>query len=167
MNEVTNLAASAITQNQHDPWVSGLVFVLAIVILLITIARPIMGLVKNYKSDKAETARAEAETTLFEQLKIQLESNTKAIEELNKEKEKWFRLATELENEVKRLKLFEEMVNSMKGRLDEKDRVIEERDNEIRALNRIILEMKDAIHNLEIRLMRDEQQFCAKCEFRP
>jgi hypothetical protein len=56
------------------------------------------------------------------------------------------------------------MVDAMKTRIDEKDRVIVQREDEIRVLTRNILDMKDRLHTLEMRLARDEQTICEHCQ---
>jgi predicted RNase H-like nuclease (RuvC/YqgF family) len=162
----TTEVASAVIEEaskSHDPIITGLAFVLGVVILLVTISKPIMGLVKDYKKTNVDGAKADAEVSLFDQLSAQIKSNTAAINQLIIEKNEWFVKALSLEHEVERLKTFEVMVNSMKERLNEKDKVIESRDEEIRTLTRAILEMKDRIHALELRLVKDEQQFCHGC----
>jgi predicted RNase H-like nuclease (RuvC/YqgF family) len=160
------IEATALATNSQDPIIVGLAFVLAVVIILVAIAKPMMSLVKDYKTAGVESAKAGAESTLFEQLQKQIKTNSEAIALLITEKNEWFKKALELEHEVDRLKVFEEMVNSMKARLAEKDVAIEKRDDEIRALTRVILEMKDSVHTLEMRLAKDEQRGLLGCAFR-
>ena len=54
----------------------------------------------------------------------------------------------------------------MKARLAEKDVALEKRDDEIRVLTRTILEMKDSIHELQMRLAKDEQRGILGCAYR-
>jgi predicted RNase H-like nuclease (RuvC/YqgF family) len=166
---MTNAVADVVMQKaaeSHDPWFVGLAFVLGIVILLVSISKPIMGLVKEYKRNGADNAKAEAEASLYEQLQDQIRANTNAITVLIREKDEWFRKAVTLEHEVERLKTFEKMVESMKKRLDDKDLVITEREIEIRRLMTVIIEMKDQLHALELRVTRDEEKVCNGCVYR-
>nr|HRC96197.1 hypothetical protein [Coprothermobacter proteolyticus] len=61
-----------------------------------------------------------------------------------------------LEKEVDRLKHFEQMVQVMKRKLDEKDEIIATQNAENKSLMHEILQLKDRIHELELRLTRDE-----------
>jgi predicted RNase H-like nuclease (RuvC/YqgF family) len=166
---MTNAVADVVMQKaaeSHDPWFMGLAFVLGVVIFVISISKPIMNLVKDYKRDGADNAKAEAEASLYEQLQDQIRANTNAITILVREKDEWFRKAVMLEHEVERLKTFEKMVESMKKRLDDKDLIITEREVEIRRLMTVIIEMKDQLHALELRVTRDEEKVCSGCIYR-
>ena len=163
LSEVTKQTADA---SQHDPIVVGLAFVLIVVVGVLAIAKPLMSFYREYKKTGVEGTKAEAESALFHTLQQQIELNSVAIAKLEIDKTKWFEKATELEVEVQRLRLFEESVKSMKERLNEKDRIIEARDIEIRSLTHSVLEMKDRIHNLELRTVREEAQFCVDCKYR-
>lgn len=158
-----NPVIEAASASSQDPLILGIAFVAAVVIGLVAIAKPLMGLYREYKKTGAEGAKSEAETFLFTQLQSQITVNTTAIERLQTERNMWFDRAMGLEREIDRLKAFETMVNSMKGRLDEKDRVIEAREAEIRQLTRSILDMKDRLHALELRLLQDEKKLCEHC----
>jgi predicted RNase H-like nuclease (RuvC/YqgF family) len=165
IDSVTNaVPAAASVASSQDPLILSITFVAAVVIGLVAIAKPLMGLYREYKKTGTEGAKSEAEVFLFTQLQQQIENNTKAIERLQGERDKWFEKATSLEREIERLRVFEMMVTSMKGRLDEKDLIIEARDTEIRQLTRGILDMKDRIHALELRLLQDEKRLCEHCE---
>ena len=61
----TTIVAKALENSQTDPFMSGLLYVLGGVILMITISRPIMNLIKSYKVDAADNAKANAESALF------------------------------------------------------------------------------------------------------
>ena len=150
----------------HDPIVVGVAFVTLVVIGGLGIAKPLMSFYREYKKTGVEGAKAEAETSLFSTLQVQIEHMSDSIRRLEEDKMKWFERATTLEEEVRRLGVFEESVKAMKDRLNEKDKVIEARDIEIRSLTRSILDMKDRIHNLEMRTVKDEAQFCMDCKFR-
>ena len=168
MNEAQAAAETVKTlaNGSNDPVSATLLTVLGGVILLIAIGGPIMGLYRDYKKNNAENSRSDAESLLYQQLQQQMTSNSDAIIKLQNERNEWFSKAVALEHEVQKLKTFEIMVNGMKDRLNDKDRVIEERDKEIRNLTRTILGMKDQLHALEMRLNKDEQEFCQVCKFK-
>lgn len=148
-------AAEAATKNQ-DPTFSSFLFVGLIVALLVIFARPLMSIVKDAKGLNAAEAKLSAEESLFDQLRKQVEANQIAIEKLNSEKDKWFEKAHQLEKEVQRLQYFEAQVKTMKEKLDEKDAQIAERDAENKRLMFELLQLKDRLHELELRLTRDE-----------
>lgn len=164
IESVTNaVPAAASVASSQDPLILSITFVAAVVIGLVAIAKPMMGLYREYKKTGTEGAKSEAEAFLFTQLQTQIENNTKSIEKLQEERNKWFEKATQFEREIDRLKVFEAMVTSMKTRLDEKDQIISMRDAEIRELTRNILSMKDRLHALELRLLQDEIGMCENC----
>lgn len=156
-------AAAMTTTKANDPITLSVITILGFVIFFIAIGGPIMGLYKDFKKARADNTKSDAESLLYEQLQAQLQQNSNAILKLQEERNEWFKKATLLEHEVEKLKTFEAMVTSMKERLAVKDRVIEARDGEIRSLTRTILEMKDQLHALELRLSRDEANFCNEC----
>jgi predicted RNase H-like nuclease (RuvC/YqgF family) len=158
----------AVTAAEHSSnlYFEGLGLVLVMVILAGAISVPILAIFRNFKKTSADASKSTAESVLFEQLQTQLRNNTEAILQLQAEKIEWFKKAMELKVEVDRLKVFEEMVNSMKARLEEKDRIIEARDTDNRQLMQSIIALKDRIHELEMRLNRDEQKFCEGCIFK-
>lgn len=159
--QIASQAASV--ASSKDPLILSIVFVLAVVIGLVAIAKPLMGLYREYKKTGMEGAKSEAEAFLFTQLQSQIGNNTRSIERLQEERNKWFEKATQFEREIDRLKVFEKTVASMKARLDEKDQIISMRDAEIRELTRSILSMKDRLHALELRLLQDEIGMCEHC----
>jgi len=148
--------------SSDDPIITGLTFTLAVVIILVAISRPIMSLVREKSSTAVNSAKASAESVLFEQLQHQIKLNTEAIDKLLIERNALFEKSVRLEFEVQRLQSFEARFETMKARLEEKDRIIEERDLEIRKLNNHILQMTERIHSLEMRLLQDERLLCIK-----
>lgn len=140
----------------QDPVISSVLFVVIIVIALLIFAKPLMNIVKDAKGLNAAEAKLQAEESLFDQLRKQVIANQEAIEKLNSEKDRWFEKAHQLEKEVDRLKHFEQMVQVMKRKLDEKDEIIATQNAENKRLMHEILQLKDRIHELELRLTRDE-----------
>ena len=152
--------------DQVDPVFLGLGYVLGVILILIAITTPIISLVKSFKDAKTEAYKASAETALYEQLRAQIDKCSADISKLSSERDEWYRKALHLEREVERLKTFEQSVNSMRVRLDEKDNIIAKKDLMLEELNRTIALLKDRIHGLEIRLTQDEQRFCESCDYK-
>jgi len=152
--------------DQVDPVFLGLGYVLGIILILIAITTPIISLVKSFKDAKTEAYKASAETALYEQLRAQIDKCSSDISRLSAERDDWYRKALHLEREVERLKTFEQSVNSMRVRLDEKDNIIAKKDSILEDLNHTITVLKDRIHSLEIRLTQDEQRFCESCNYK-
>lgn len=163
---MTIAVPSTLPMTSDEPAITGLAFVLAIVVIAVTIAKPIMSIVRDWKVSGVDAAKAASETYLYEQLKKQIESMALDIEKLRSERDNLYSRTIDMENELKRMKLCEESVISMRKRLEEKDAALLERELENRSLTRTILDMKDKIHKLELRLTRDERQFaeCKNCE---
>jgi predicted RNase H-like nuclease (RuvC/YqgF family) len=153
--------------DKGDPTISTLAFVLAIVVIAVAIAKPIMSIVRDWKISGVDSQKAESEVSLYEQLRQHLMTLANEVEKLRVERNVWYEKSLELEVEVKRLQLFEQSFNSMKTRLEDKDKAIQERDTEIRSLTRTILEMKDRLHSLELRLQQDEKKIadCTTCMY--
>lgn len=158
------LNSPAATAALASPLVSSIIFVAVAIIAAIAAGTPLMGFYRDWRKTKAdaaqsgaEEARALAEQTLYHNLQKQIEANSKAIAELQAEKECLHEGARLLRSEVERLKAFEKQITQMKARLEDKDRIIEERDREIRELTKVILKMKDQIHALELKLQIRER----------
>lgn len=143
----------------NDPLINGLTFTLAVVIIMIAISKPIMGLVREWKASSAENSKSTAESALFDQLQLQIKNLGETVDSLVKEKNLYFERSLKLELEIERLQQIEENFSSMKNRLEEKDKIIESRDTEIRSLTGRILDMSDRIHALELKLAQDELKF--------
>lgn len=145
-----------LTQVGPNPLYVGFSFVLAITIIAISIARPIMSLFKDWRHAKVDDARSTAESALYSQLQGQIVSNTQSINRLVAEKDAWFLKASSLESEVNRLKVFEEMVINLRNDLKDKQTIIDLKDKQLTEFMSVILTMKDQIHDLEVRILRDE-----------
>ena len=148
--------AAEVAAKTQDPVVSSLLFVFIIVIVLFLLAKPLMSLVKDAKGLPSAESKMKAEESLFNQLREQVIANQEAIKLLNSEKDKWFETAHQLEKDVERLKQFESMVEVMKKKLNEKDKIIADQNAENKRLMFELLQLKDRIHELELRLTRDE-----------
>ena len=150
----------------HDPVIMMLAFLLTVVVVGVGIAKPLMALAKEYKSNSADNSRSEAESALYKNLQMQIENNTEAINRLNQERDEWFRKALSLEKEVERLSVFEQTVSELNAQLREKSGQLSDRESEIRSLMSTMTEFRERIHELEIRLSKDEASRCLTCEYR-
>ena len=153
---------------QNDPFLLGIAFLLAVVVGLVAIAKPLMGLYREYKRTDSEIIKAEVDETkssvevfLYQQLQQQIEKNTADIHRLQSERDSLFRKATLLEREVERLKSFEAMVNLLKADIKMRDALIAQRDREISELAKVILDMKGELQSFGLRLTRDENTFAS------
>ena len=150
----------------HDPFIMVLAFLLTVVAVSVGIAKPLMSLAKEYKSNSADNSRSEAEAALYKNLQTQIVNNTEAIDRLNQERDEWFRKALSLEKEVERLSVFERVVSELHEQLREKNNQLLERESEIRDLMSTMTEFRERIHELEVRLAKDEAIRCLTCEIR-
>lgn len=163
--DIPAAAAAVLAQNQNDPTFTGLAWVLGVILIIIAISKPIMAFVKEYRSNAVDSAKTTTETLLYEQLQRQLTTLSSEVERFRAERNVWYEKANELESEVRRLQSFEKSVESMRLRLDEKDKLIKERDDEIRKLMHEVIDTKEKVHKLELRLQKDEAQFCKSCVY--
>lgn len=161
-SQVTSQAVSQVAQSPDPMWV-GLSFVLAIVILVVAIARPIMGLFKDFKQVKVDDAKTDAESTLYDQLQGQILANTTAISMLETQRTSLLQKTINLEGEVRRLQIFEGMVADLKHSMSQQQATIDLKDKQIIEFMTVILQLKDQVHKLELRLLQDERDVCLTC----
>lgn len=137
----------------------------AVVVGLLAVAKPLMHYVRAYNQDKAANAQSGADAALsgaasamYTQLQQQIAQNAEDIRALVREKNEWFQKAMELTARVAKVEEYERTIQSMKARLEEKDLLLAERDAERVALMREIIALKDRLHELELRVVRDEER---------
>lgn len=149
----------------QDSLTSTVGAIIGVVVLLLMAAKPLMRLVKDYNSTKIDNVKADAEISLYSQLKSQMEANALSIARLEKERLSALEREGKLEGEIIRLKDFEQQVIALRIQLLDRESTIESRNAEIYTLTRTIFEMKDQIQALEIRFIREEAQhhYCVKC----
>jgi predicted RNase H-like nuclease (RuvC/YqgF family) len=159
--EVVNAAKAA----GLDPSVQ---IIIALVGILLALAYPVMLLVRtwqsNHNSAKKEEAVAEGDAATYARMKEQIEQNAKDIRELVGEKNKWFAEATNLKAEIKQLQTCADTLHTVKTKLDEKDELLKAKDSQIATMMDRTLDMQERIHQLELRLARDEKMFCLKAD---
>lgn len=171
--EVTKEITLAVLTSEN-PLVIGLAFVVAVIILILVGSPFVARAIKTWKEANSDGQVDDARKVLFEQLQIQVKQNGEDIRMLVAEKRELEQETSELRKEVQRLTSMEELVEKLKTRLSEKDEMIEKlrddisrRDEYERIRNIEFAGMKDKIHELEMRLARDEISFCQGCEYHP
>ena len=150
MNEGVTNSVIAAAANSGDPIFTGIAFILVVITLLAFLMKPLVGLINDYKQTNVISAKADAESRLYEQLRLQIEANSKDISDLKEERDSFKERAEHLEKEVAPL------VSRLQITLEEKERIIKERDIEIRKLTHEILDLRERLSNLEMRLDKDE-----------
>lgn len=153
MNDTTANSIIAAAATSGDPLLTGLAFIIVVVVLLAIVSKPLIGLINDYKQTNVISAKADAEALLYEQLRKQIEANSKDIDELKAERDAFKKRTEYLEKEVVPL------VEDLKQALKEKEIVIRDRDEEIRRLTRQLLEFKERLQNLEFRVAKDEEAY--------
>lgn len=153
MNDTTANSIIAAAATSGDPLLTGLAFIIVVVVLLAIVSKPLIGLINDYKQTNVISAKADAEALLYEQLRKQIEANSRDISELKAERDTFKKRAEYLEKEVVPL------VEDLKQALKEKEIVIRDRDEEIRRLTRQLLEFKERLQNLEFRVAKDEEAY--------
>lgn len=163
----TEKVAETLVQATHaspDPVYYGMGWVLGFVVIVIALARPIMSMARMYQANKASGARDGADTALYNQLKEQIEVNSKDIRTLIEERNKYHEESLNLKIRVGQLEEAEKAVARMKEKLDFKDELLRKRDEENRRLMMEIIDLKDRLHALELFMAGDKAKFCANCE---
>lgn len=146
MDPTTTAAITAISTTTGG----GLLAVILVILLSIV---PLIIKFWNWSKE------ASAQGMLYQQLseivqKQRTELDTIYIQRTNLQEQLF-----ELRHKVENLESCEKTVDILKQKLDEKDRIIAERDARIANLLEELLRMKDRVHQLELRLAKDEVQF--------
>lgn len=147
VKEVGKIAA----QNK-DPFIIGGYWIAAIVTFFGLFAKPVLKLIRSLNEEKVAQSQDQAEITLYEQLQKQIQDYAADVRNLMNERNQLFDKFTELRIRVAQLETYENTINSMKERLDAKDRIIEQRSAENVGLMREILDLKNRIKDLEVNL---------------
>lgn len=146
---VTALAASA-----GSGGISSILLILVIVV--------IPFIVKFWNWSKETSAQGLLYSQLSEMVQKQRQELDTMYIQRNVLQEQVFELRTKVEH----LESAEGMIEILKRKLDQKDHIITERDTRITKLLEELMQMKDRVHNLELRLRADEDKFCDGCTFR-
>lgn len=71
-----------------------------------------------------------------------------------------------LKKKVDHLEECETTIQALKAKLDQKDSIIAERDARITSLIGELMQMKERVHKLEIKLKSNDLMFCDECVFK-
>lgn len=147
------VAATAIATGNPGSLVGAIVIVLLLLI-------PMLFKLWNWSKEVG------AQGALYAQLSEQVKEQKKEIDKMYSERIALQNQVFELMRKVDQLENYEKSVDVLKKRLDEKDKAIAERDNRIASLMQELLQMKDRVHNLEMRLKADEAAWCEACQWK-
>lgn len=136
----------------------GSIVAAAIVVLLLLF--PLLFKLWNWSKEVG------TQGALYTQLSEQVKEQKKEIDKMYSERVSLQNQVFELRRKVDQLESYEKSVDVLKKKLDEKDRIIAERDARIAQLMQELLQMKDRVHNLEMRLRADEAAWCEVCQFK-
>ena len=140
--------------------------IVAVVVAVLAAAFPLMKLVRMWNTDKAENSKSSAESLLYDRLKDQIDTLQGEITKLLDENHKQRQTIGELEARIKRLEGYEETVERLKKKLDEKDVNLQQRELKIHELFDVILtkdneitDLRNRIKALEERISKDEDRW--------
>jgi predicted RNase H-like nuclease (RuvC/YqgF family) len=148
-----------------DPVLEAVKWFAAVFAILLVVGAPVMAYLRKFKIDAAASAKDDAAATLYHQLQEQILRTSEDVRLLVTEKNKWFEEAAILRATVEEQKRKladlaegEKLIMVLRKKLDDKD-------EENRQLVGELMSMKDRLHVLELRLARDERDFCDGCVF--
>lgn len=132
----------------------------SILMILIVVILPFV--VKFWNWSKETSAQGVLYSQLSELVQKQREElDTMYVSRTNMQEQLF-----ELRHKVEAMTGYEQAVEVLKKKLDQKDLIIAERDTRITHLLEELLQMKDRVHSLELRLKADEAKFCDGCSFK-
>lgn len=143
IDPVTLAAVTAVTGTSTGGTISIILIVLLVLLPMI---------IKLWNWNKETSAQGE----LYKQLSEMVQKQRKELDELYENRKKDQEQIFELRRRVDNLVGYEQQVEVLKKKLDQKDQIIAERDKKIASLLDELLKMKDRVHNLELRLKDDE-----------
>ena len=154
-----------------DPFLDVLKWIVDSVTLILVLGSTIISYIKiSRDNDSVEDAKDGAEILLYSQLQEQLKRMDEDVQELTQQKnrlfEEWATLKVRSEYQEKKLNELSKsdaVIRKLRETLAEKDKELVVREKENKKLTRDILDMKDRIHHLELRLAEDEKKFCTTC----
>jgi len=155
-----------------DPFLDALKWIVIAVTLILVFGTSILTYIKNSKqgTDPVEHAKDDAEIMLYSQLQEQLKRMDDDVKELTNQKnrlfEEWAILKVKSEYQEEKLNELSKsdaIICNLRETLVEKGKEITSREKENKKLTHDILDMKDRIHHLEMRLTEDEKSMCTSC----
>jgi len=167
-NQATQIVAQAATS--PDPWTKSITLVIGGVLLILTMAKPVMSLLRQWKSDKASGAADDANISTFERQTKQIDRLMEKVDKLEKEREELYTETVKLRIRVEHLEEVEINLKKLREKLTDRDltitelrQSIKERDNKIMDLMEELNKTNNRVHELELRLAKDEQKQCLNC----
>ncbi len=169
MTEALPTAIQAIPDG-GDPFLMGAKWFGLVVAALLVGAAPVMLYLRKYHVDHLANTRDAATAEVYETLRQQIRDHGDQIHRLNEERAVLQAESLSLrarivelegkEHQLNRLKAqiddSEALIVRLKDKLDCKDEVLEKLAGENRQLINEIMSLKDRVHELELRLSRDE-----------
>ena len=169
MTEALPTAINAIPDG-GDPFLMGAKWFGLVVAALLVGAAPVMLYLRKYHVDHLANSRDAATAEVYETLRQQIRDHGDQIHRLNEERAVLQAESLSLrarivelegkEHQLNRLKAqiddSEALIVRLKDKLDCKDEVLEKLAGENRQLITEIMSLKDRVHELELRLSRDE-----------
>jgi predicted RNase H-like nuclease (RuvC/YqgF family) len=135
-----------------DPYQS-LVIIGGIIAAVAGIVWPVIQIVRKFSSDKdAALRRNEAEITLYEQLRDQLELYKKSLDDTHNENRRLWEIIRDLEGRLKKIEHIEAEIEELQKKLEEKDAALSRKDAEIISLSQQLKAKEEKIKDLEVRV---------------
>jgi len=127
--------------------------ILSILILLLLVIVPFIVKFWNWSKETS------AQGMLYQQLSEIVQKQRVELDAIYIQRTNLQEQLFELRHKVETLEGCEKTVDVLKQKLDEKDKIIADRDARIATLLEELLKMKDRVHQLELRLAKDEAHF--------
>lgn len=131
-------------------------------LLLIFLLVVIPFIVKFWNWSKETSAQG----LLYQQLSEMVQKQRQELDTMYIQRNVLQEQVFELRSKVEHLESCEGTINILKKKLDQKDEIIAERDMRITKLLEDLMQMKDRVHILEMKLQADEDKFCQGCAFK-
>lgn len=160
-----------------DPITQSIIVAVIIIVAIVFSSKPLMYLVKQYKTDKisAENSEAisDANNLVYKRLQEQIDRLFSEISSLSADRNKLIDQNLHKSEEilalrarVQKLEDYEKIVESLRNRLAIKDKLIEElratissRDEKLIGIMRELVVAKDRLNELEMRISSGENGF--------
>lgn len=158
--------------------------VAAVILAVLAAGYPILSLMSKWSGNKAAAAASTAEVTLYEHLSDQLTQNTVALNSAYAERNDLIDRYSKVEVRLHALEGIEQVANSLKSKLAMNDTVMANKDlmiaeqvkrmqvlvDDVLSKNNTIITqhgeiaaLRERVHQLELRLVRDEAEWCKGC----
>lgn len=186
MPDTSVITAATQAVSSPDPVYQGMAWVGGIMALVLGFAKPVMGLIRQYRTDKRDNAIDDAATVSWNRMKEMIDANTKTIDRLSaevdqvkKERDSFRDELSENRTKIAQIESKDAQIKILIERLEDKDRIIAQKEDELsertaelrlkeehnRLLMLEVLNLKDRIHELELKMQGKEEAFCNACQF--